>query len=85
MGYLSDFLIFILILMKRGEVVVLMCLCTATSPSFIKIEIERKSFINSPFFVFLVHLFSYSLIFAYSLLNDLALNLDNALHKHMTI
>ena len=36
---------------------------------------NKKSFINSPFFVFLVHLFSYSLIFAYSFLNDLALKL----------
>ena len=48
--------------MKLGEDVILMC--TTTSPSFIKIATEiKKSFINGPFFVFLVHLFSYSLIF----------------------
>ena len=59
--------------MKLGEVAAHMG--TTTSPSFIKIGLKiKKSFIKSPFFVFLVHLFSYSLIFAYSLLHELDLD-----------
>ena len=51
-------------------------MCTTTSPSFIKkSDQKQKSFINSTFFKFLIHLFHNSLIFANSLLDDPAPNL----------
>ena len=62
--------------MKLGEVVA--HIITTTSSSFIKIGLEiKKSFINGPFSLISLHLFPYSLIFAYLLLNDLALSVPN--------
>ena len=58
--------------MKLGEVAVPPCVLQLHEVSS-KLDEKQKSFINSPFFVFLIHLFLNSLIFANSLFNDSAL------------
>ena len=55
--------------MKLGEIVVSMCVLQRHQV-LSKSDEKQKSFINTPFFVFLINLFPNSRIFANSLLNS---------------